>query len=149
MGVDKILAGTSIAAVVGGSLYAGYSAHKAAQQEADALEGQASLERAELQEESRRQSIQDRKFLAKQGLMFVKGGVSLAGSPMLVLEETAEEAAKQKTARTNQLNARYNFGVSKAQRVESSGRSKLIGGIFGGIASGIAMTQEARRLKIF
>ncbi len=149
MGIDKILAGTSIAAVVGGSLYAGFSAHKAAQQEAADLEDQASLERAELVEESRRQKIQDRKFLAKQGLMFIKGGVTLDGSPLLALEETAEEAAKQEAARKNQYNARYNFGVSKAQRVESSGRSKLIGGIFGGIASGIAMTQEARRLKIF
>lgn len=149
MGLDQILTGASIAATVGGKLFSGFAASRAAKEEAGQIEAQASLERAENLEETRRQKVENRKFLAKQSVMFIKGGVSLEDSPMLVLHETREESEKQFAAGKRQAEARFEFGMSKAARIEAQGRSKLLGGIFGGIASGTAMTLKARQLKIF
>lgn len=149
MGLSQVLAGASIAATVGGQLFAGFSASRAADAEAKDIEAQASLERTENLEEARRQKRENRRFLAKQSVMFVKGGVSLEGSPLLVLEETEEEGKKQFAAGKRQAQARFKFGLEKAGRVKAQGRSKLLGGIFGGIASGTAMTMKARQLKIF
>ncbi len=147
--MNAILAGASIAATVGGKLFAGFQASKAAESEARDIEEQATLEREELLEESRRQKKEARKFLAKQSVAFVKGGVSLAGSPMLVLEETQDEADKQFAAGRRQADARFRFGMRKAERVSAGGRSSLLGNIIGGVASGIGMTLKARQLKMF
>ncbi len=149
MGLPQILAGASIAASVGGKLFAGFSASRAADAEAKDIEAQASLERTENLEEAGRLKKESRKFLAKQSVMFVKGGVTLEDSPLLVLEETREEGEKQFAAGKRQAEARFKFGLEKAGRVKAQGRSKLLSGIFGGIASGTAMTMQARQLKIF
>ncbi len=51
--------------------------------------------------------------------MFIKGGVTLSGSPLLVLEETREEREKRVQAQIDRANAPYSFGMSAADRVKS------------------------------
>ncbi len=138
-----------IIASVGGQLFGGFSANRAGGSEADDIEAQASLERAENMEEARRQQIADRKFLAKQSVAFVKGGVSLEGSPMLVLEETAFEHEKQFAAGKRQAQARYQFGMNKAERVRQQGRSSMTGGLFGGLGSGVSMLMQGQSSGLF
>ena len=138
-----------IAATVGGQLFSGFSGSTAAGSEADSIEAQAELERSEILEEARRQKVQNRKFLARQSVMFVKGGVSLEGSPMLVLEETAEESEKQFAAGKRQAEARFKFGMGKAERVRAQGRGKLLGGILGGAGSGVSMFLKGKQAGMF
>ncbi len=134
---------------VGGQIFGGLSGRSQGESEAQDIEGQAALERSENLEEARRKRVEDRKFLAKQSVMFVKGGVSLEGSPMLVLEETEFEKEKQFAAGKNQANARFQFGMNKAQRVREQGRAKLTGGLFGGAGSGVSMLMQGQSSGMF
>ena len=81
--------------------------------------------------------------------MFLKGGVSLAGSPMLILEETREEAAKESGAVRRRGAALFELGLSKADRLASAGRASFIGGLFNAIGSGTSGFFEAKRLGVF
>lgn len=139
----------SIATTVGGKLFAGFAARRAAEAEASDIRGQAALEREENLEEAKRLKREGQRFLAKQSLMFVKGGVSLEGSPLLVLEETREETEKQFRAGIKQAEARFGFGRKKAARVSAFGRTKFLSGLFGAAASGFSLTSKARELGVF
>ncbi len=138
-----------IVASVGGQLFGGLSGKSEGVSEARDIEEQAALERFENLEEAKRQRAEDRKFLAKQSVMFVKGGVSLEGSPMLVLEETAFEKEKQFAAGKHRAEARFQFGLSKADRVREQGRAKLTGGLFGGLGSGTSMLMQGQQSGLF
>ncbi len=133
--MGQALAIASIITTVAGHIFGGISASKAAEEEAD-------LVRQESLAEAERLDREHRKFLAKQSVMFLKGGVTLAGSPLLVLEETREEGRKQ-------VAARLRVGFERAERIEREGRAKLIGSIFGAVGSGTSMTLSAKQAGIF
>ncbi len=119
-----------------GSIYSGISASMSAQDEAKDLKRQAALERQEGLEEAARLEKEHRKFLAKQSLMYLKGGVTLEGSPLLVLKETRDEKDKQVTAQERRAEALYRLGRGKAQRVSRGGRAGLIGGFMDAATTG-------------
>ncbi len=137
--------GGTVASVLG-TVFKGISANRAAQEEADELRFQAQIEKEEAEVEADRLKTKHRKFLAKQSLMFVKGGVTLAGSPLGVLEETATEAAKEVSAVQRVGTARFEFGQRKAARVEATGRSAFIGSLFGAASTGFKGFREFQRL---
>ncbi len=153
MGEDNImstvLAVGGITANVLGSIYQGYSESKAADEEAEDLRIQAQIQRDEADTEAKRLDVKNKKFLQRQSLMFLKGGVSLAGSPMLVLQETRTESAKESAAVRKRGAALYDLGMSKADRVASAGRASFIGGIFNAFGSGTSGYFEAKRLGAF
>ncbi len=142
MGEDKIMATALTVISTVASVFKGFAAKRAADREAEALQDQASLQREETGREAARVKDERRKFLAKQSLAFVKGGVTLEGSPLLVLEETQTESEKEVQALKTRGAAQFALGTQKAGRAKSIGRSKLIGGF--GEAFGTAST-----LKIF
>ncbi len=133
---SKALAIGGLAAKIGGGIFAGMSASKAAEQEASDLEFQAQLQREEADEEAQRLDKQNKKFLARQSLMFGKGGVTLSGSPLLILQETKEESDKESASVRKRGKALFKFGMGKAERTRSAGRSAFIGSIFSGISTG-------------
>ncbi len=149
MSVMQVLTIASIGMTVGGQIFGGMSDNRAARDEARALEREAALARQEELAEADRLEKEHTRFLAKQSLMFLKGGVTLSGSPLFVLEETREEKDKQIEAQINRANARYGLGRTRANIVRSSGRASLIGGLFGGIGSGTTMFAQAKAAKIF
>ncbi len=134
---------------VGGQIFGGMSGRSAGESEASDIEGQAALERSENLEEARRLREKDRKFLARQSVMFVKGGVSLEGSPMLVLEETEYEKERQFAHGKHAANAKFQFGMNKAERVREQGRAKMTGGLFGGVGSGVSMLMQGQSSGLF
>lgn len=138
-----------ILASVGGQIFGGASERSENEAEARDIESQAALARSENLEEARRQRREDRKFLAKQSVMFIKGGVSLEGSPLLILEETKEEEEKQFAAGKRQAEARFGFEFNRAERLREQGRAKLTGGILGGAGSGISMFLQGRSAGMF
>ena len=106
-------------------VYQGYQAKKAGNAEARGIREQALLQQEETLREAGRVRNERRKFLAKQSLAFVKGGVSLEGSPLLILEETAIESAKEVAALKAQGASQLKFGVDRAERAKKAGRAKM------------------------
>ncbi len=106
-------------------MYQGYQAKKAGNEEAKDIRRQAALQQEETLREAGRVKTERRKFLAKQGLAFVKGGVSLEGSPLLALEETELEGKKEVAALKSQAHSGFRFGVDKAERAKKAGRAKM------------------------
>ncbi len=132
-----------------GSIMGGISAQRAAEDEADALAEQAALQRQEALEEAERLDKEHTRFLARQSLMFIKGGVTLAGSPLLVLEETREERDKRVQAQIDRANALYRSGMSASQRASRQGRDALIGGILGAATSTATMYMAGSSAGMF
>ncbi len=149
MGLTQVLTGVGIATSIGGRIFGGLAADKAAKDEAHAIEREAFLARQETLEEAKRLDEEHQRFLARQSVMFLKGGVTLSGSPLLVLELTREEKDKQIRALKNRADALYNLGRRRASRVSSAGRAKLIGGFLGAATSGTGMFAQARGAGIF
>ncbi len=153
MGKDKtmstVLAVGGLAANILGTVFGGISANAAAQEEADSIREQAQIQQEEAGIEADRLKTKHRKFLAKQSLMFVKGGVTLANSPLLVLHETETEAAKEVAAVERVGQAKFDFGQRKAARVEKGGRGALIGSLFGAAGTGFKGFREFKRLGTF
>lgn len=133
---------------IGGVLGA-MSAKQSADDEAEALEQQAELARQEDLEEARRLDIEHRKFLARQSVMFLKGGVVLKGSPLLILQETREEREKQVKAQKERGEARFALGIGRAARVEREGRASLVGGLVGTATSVTSMFLSGKTAGIF
>lgn len=128
---------TLIAAGIGagGQIYSGYTANQAAKREAGLLEEQGALAQAEADEEARAHANDVRKFSRTQALSFLKNGVSLAGSPLLVLDETLTEGQKEATSIAKSGAAQRSLYNARAYNARSEGRAKLIGGFLGGASS--------------
>lgn len=142
----KIFAIAGTATSIAGTVISGISANRAAQEEADDLRLQAQIKQEESDIEADRLKTKHRKFLARQSLMFVKGGVTLAGSPLRVLEETAVEAQKEVSAVKRVGQAQFDFSQRKAARVEAGGRSAFLGSLFGAATTGFKGFREFQRL---
>ncbi len=132
-----------------GSITGGIAAQRAANAEADALAEQAAISRQEALEEAERIDKEHTRFLARQSLLYIKGGVSLSGSPLLVLEETREERRKRVQAQIDKANAGYKFGMKAAERTKAQGRAALTGGIIGAATSTTSMYLAGRSAGVF
>ncbi len=129
---------TSIALAIGGKILSGLAANRAAKDESARLKDQADLSRAENEAEAERVDKERSKFLARQKLSFIKGGVTLQGSPLAVLEETEEESRKEVEALRKRGAAIQSFGRQKAASVRTSGRAKLFGSFVDATAFGVS-----------
>ncbi len=133
--LTQFLTGAAIATSIGGHIFGGISASQAAEEEADLIRQESLIEANRLEREHR-------KFLAKQSVMFLKGGVTLSGSPLFVLEETREE-------KKTQVDAEIRSGRARANIVSNAGRARMIGGFAGAVGSGTSMFLQAKAAKIF
>lgn len=121
--------GALLAVAIGASVTQGVLANQAARAQSKALEDEGDLLRQESEVEARRLREQTRKNEARQRLSFLKNGVSVAGSPSLVLQETlteGEDVARSVEGRGRNLRerSRAQAGVSRGQ-----GRSALVSGL--------------------
>ncbi len=103
----------------------GIAQKKAGNEEAKDIRRQASLQKEETLREADRVKTERRKFLAKQGLSYVHSGVTLEGSPLLVLEETTIESKKEVAALKSQAHSQFRFGVDKGERAKKAGRARM------------------------
>lgn len=107
----------------------------ASQQMAAISESRGRMLRDEADADAERYRIQADNFKADQKLAYLKSGVTLEGSPLDVLDETARQATENINAirsrgRAQQLDADAEGAATLAQ-----GRGALIGGLAGGISS--------------
>lgn len=137
MAVDPLTATILIvgSAAAGLSVAGGFAARDAAKAEASALETQAHLARSEAAAEAERKAIETRKFKARQALAYLKSGVSLIGSPLLLLEETRVEGLRESEAIRKRGAAQSNLYRAQASATRNKGRAALIGGVAQGAST--------------
>lgn len=131
------------------SVAGGMSKQAAAQKEAKSLENQAMLSQQEAEVEARIHATQVRKFSANQKTAFLKNGVTLDGSPLMVLEDTRQSGQEE-------VNAMQRSGAAKAQllreRAEisrSEGRASLISGLGGAASTVTSFTTASKGAGLF
>ena len=115
-------------------LAGGFMGKQAADAEAESQQIQAGIAQDEATREAGRVAVERRKFLKRQKLAFLKNGVTLEGSPLLVLQETEEESQKEVDALVRRGSALGFLGRSRARITRRKGRAALVRG-FGGAAS--------------
>lgn len=109
---------------------------QAAGEEADAQREQANIERRETEREAIRVEKERKAQRAKIAMRFIKGGVTLEGSPILLIEEQEKEDVEEIEALRKRGIAIQKLGFKRAEITESRGRAALIGGL--GQAAGTA-----------
>ena len=117
------------------SVVSGIQQKRAAENEAELVEQQGRLAQEEADLNAIRQSTENRRFRKKQKLAFLSSGVSLEGSPLLLLEETRVESATEVAAIRRKGIAQRNLALARAQLLRNQGRAAFIGGIVGGVGS--------------
>lgn len=132
MGVEVLVASAIISA--GASIAGGMAADKAAKKEANLLNDQGDLAQTEANKEAARRADEVRVFQKRQKLAFLKNGVTLEGSPLLILDETLRKGQEEVDAVSNRGAAQADYYRRSAEITKSKGRAALIGG-FGGAAS--------------
>lgn len=139
MGVMTALAAVAATAAVAG----GIQGHREGEKQADRAEAQAAARAAETKRVTERQTTLEQRDIAKtldrQKLAFLASGVTLEGSPLLVMEETRRRGAEnieeiQKAGAAGSA-AQLEEGRAVAEAAKTSGRQALIRGIAGGAGS--------------
>lgn len=145
----SLLAVATIATTAVGTIVSGVQANKAAKQEASLIEEQGRIARAESEVEAARVKKENDKFIARQKLSFLKNGVSLAGSPLLVLGESQEESNKEVKAIQDRGVSQQTLAQRRAKITRNQGRSSLIGSIFDAGSSAFSQTTQAKQAGFF
>lgn len=96
-------------------------------------ERQGALQRQEAELSARQEARSNIKLGKRQKLAFLKSGVALEGSPLLLLAETQDEGDDNVeailTSGQTRSQSTLNQGVFQATSLKSSGRQALIGGL--------------------
>lgn len=114
---ESILSGLSKAAPLlgaGAKFYAANEARKASNRQADLI-------REQTRRDAEQRKLQNRRLMASQRARYSAAGVTLEGTPGLVLDETDRLAAQD-------ISDLYYFGNQNADAARRSGRASMIGG---------------------
>lgn len=148
MGLEAAFIAFSVVSA-GAKIIQGVQQNKAAKAEAAAQEEQGRIQAAEAQAEAQRVANDRRKFRKKQKAAFLKNGITLAGSPLLVLEETRRESQEEVDAIVRRGNAQSRLAFQRASITRAKGRSALLGGIGGAFATGVSAFATGSQLGFF
>ncbi|MFV1850114.1 MAG: hypothetical protein ACMZ66_05340 [Thalassospira sp.] len=135
---ESILSGLAKAAPflgAGAKLYAANEARRASNRQADLIREQASRDAAQRQRQNQR-------LLASQRARYSAAGVTLEGTPGLVLDETDSMAAQD-------ISDIYYFGNQSANAARRSGRAGMIGGFLDASSSLLGGHDNWKDLGLF
>lgn len=148
MGIEQVLIASIIASTVS-TVASGFAGQQAAESEASLQEAQASLSKQEADIEADRVDRANTLFRKKQKLAFIKSGLELEGTPLLFLEETRREGAKEVKAIRRRGEAIKGLGFAQASQTRSKGRAKLIGSITKGASDALGTFALGKSQGIF
>ncbi len=111
------------------SIGSGVASFRASRDEADAQREQADISRAESEREAIRIEKERKSQRARSAMRFVKGGVTLEGSPLFLLETQEELDRKEVEAERQRGASIQRLGFKKAAITEGRGRAALVGGV--------------------
>ena len=118
-------------ASAGAQIAGGISAKKASDKQAEAERRQGILALQEAEEQAERERIEGDRFRARQKMMFIASGVDLAGSPLLVLEDTRIEIEKRVESILRRGRAEESFFKQTAESTTARGKAALVQGLGG------------------
>lgn len=101
----------------------------ATQNEARALKKEASMIEMEGVEAASKTREEGRSFLGEQALSFIRSGISLEGSPLLVLEKTQRDIEDSASSLINRSNREASLTREQARRTQRAGTSSIFGGL--------------------
>ena len=111
------------------SVFGGLSSIRSANDEAKAQRRQADLAAQESAQEAERIKRIRKAELATNSMRFIKGGVTLQGSPLFMLE-TQDFLDKQEVESIKRSGyASYKLGYQRAAITQNKGRAAFVGGI--------------------
>lgn len=142
---DPISIGVLMAVSAGASVLGGVSAYRESKKEASALEEQGLLEQQESLREAQLHADDVRRFHRTQAVAFTKNGVSLAGSPLLVLDDTVSRGQEEVDSIARSGDAARRLRNQQASKTRNQGRASLIGSIgqaAGTVVSGMSATKS-------
>ena len=113
----------------GASLYSGFAANSAARQEAALERQQGDIAASEAQVNAKNEAFNQTQAVQNQRVAFLANGVTLEGSPSMVLEQSKEYGQSQVDAILRQGAAKKALAYSEATITQNKGRAALIGGI--------------------
>lgn len=116
------------AAAAGGQIAGGLAANRAANQQAGLQEEQARIALNEANRNAELKADERRRFLAKQRMAYLANGVSLAGTPGVVQDDTFKQFQMEIEALRNSGVAEFGLGMKQAAITKNTGRAQLISG---------------------
>lgn len=119
----------------GAQMYSGYQAQKASNAEAKLQQQQALLADLEARREADKVEAEADTFRRRQKMAYLKSGVAIEGSPLLILDETSAKAQEEADAIRDRGRAQYNLGMAQAKQTYSKGRSAMIGSVVSALGS--------------
>lgn len=128
---------------MGLSVIEGAFNQQAANATASVLRKQADLSKRETEADIVRYAAEAQTFKASQKLAYLKSGVTLEGSPLDVLDETARISSENISAMRAKGEATAAALRAKGREVKSAGRAALIGGITKAAQYGIIGGEKA------
>lgn len=133
-------------ASAGASIAGGIGGMTAANQEANLQKQQGEIALRESQVNANSEAFNQTQAVQKQRLAFLANGVSLEGSPSLVLAQSKEYGQTQVNSILNEGAAKFNLAQQEAAITRNKGRAALIGGIasvVGTAAGGVSAATKA------
>ena len=115
------MSGESLLNIVGG-----FVAKKAAARESKALKKQGNVAAEEGEREAQRQEAAGSRLQVTQSQGLLKSGVSLEGSSLLVLQDTAAQTAAQASATREAGIAQRNLARDRAKNIRIRGRAAVL-----------------------
>lgn len=134
MGAELVIAGLATAVSAGAGIASGIQGARAADKQEKALKDQAAIQRLEANEDASERRREARLAAARQGLAFLKSGVTLSGSAALLQQSTLRRGEREAKATERRGSALRRRSLTEAAVARGSGRTALIGGI-GRVAS--------------
>jgi len=150
MSLAVIALSTFIILSAGASIYGGIAEKSAADDQAALLEEQARIQQEETGAEASRKGEQRRKFIAQQKVSFLANGIGLAGTGLVVLQDTYDQFEQEISAIKRSGSAQAKLLDRQAPITKKSGKAKLISGVIGGgtsIAGGVFAGKATGVLK--
>lgn len=153
MGLDPVTVGLITAGISGGvSVVGGIQTRNEAEAQASATrteaQRQANLRRQEAENEARREVRANIALEKRQKLSFIKSGVALEGSPLLLLAETGRKGTENieailQSGRTGATGLLAQ-GQLQSSALRSTGRQALVGGLTRGATTAVGGFRDFR-----
>lgn len=120
----------------GSQLAGGMSAMSASNKEAGALQRQGGLAFAEAKTAAAQRAEEVRHFQADQKERYLASGVTLEGSPLIVLEDTRRKGQAEVNAMLQRGREVQKMYGAQAQQARRAGRSAFLSGLLGAVGTG-------------
>lgn len=132
-----LMMAAATAVSVGTSVYGGIQSNKAAKEEAAMQAQQGELAYQEAQVSATNEAFNQTQSVQRQKLAFLSSGVSLEGSPLMVLDQSRQYGQSQVDAILRQGSAQKSLADQEAKITKNKGRAALVSGIGSGISKAI------------